>query len=261
MAKNKKDIKNKSIFVSRTIIGWSFIIFFLVVLLAFGADLSTILPILMIVGGIFTLSNIKAFSSQENKNLKTNSDKPINADMQSEIETTPDENLKVNHKKNKSLRECRDCHKEVSKNAVSCPHCGSIAQVSKGCSQLILIFMFSIIIFVTYCSVKDNKPTSVSSDNSNSNVIEGNVSANKQYGEFNTDDLRCKQNGKRKSVWINTNSGTYALNGQAIEQYNNSVKMGTPLIGSDGKEWKIGRDFISPSILSSLIQEGLKNCR
>lgn len=77
---------------------------------------------------------------------------------------------------------------------------------------------------------------------------------------FNPADLRCKQSGLRKPVWINTSHGTYALNGHAISWVKRSKASGAPLIGTDGKEWKVGRNYIDPSILHSLIQKGLKKC-
>lgn len=72
--------------------------------------------------------------------------------------------------------------------------------------------------------------------------------------------LHCKKKGTEKIVWINTSHGSYALNGHAIE-WVRSVKMtGRPLLGSDGKPMKIGRNHIPPNKLSILIDEGLKLC-
>lgn len=73
--------------------------------------------------------------------------------------------------------------------------------------------------------------------------------------------LRCRKYGNRMAVWINTNTGTYALNGPAITWVTNAQKQGTPLIGSDGKEFKLGRDHIDHSITGHLISVGLKNCK
>jgi hypothetical protein len=78
--------------------------------------------------------------------------------------------------------------------------------------------------------------------------------------KFDPSGLMCKENGARKSVWINTSHGTYALNGQAMTWFNNTKKMGVPLLGTDGKEWKTGRDHVDPSTLHSLIKKGLKKC-
>ncbi len=90
--------------------------------------------------------------------------------------------------------------------------------------------------------------------------IEGNELSRAAVKEFDPAGLMCKQDGSRKSVWINTSHGTYALNGQAISWYKRSKSIGAPLLGADGKEWKIGRDYIDPSKLMDLIQKGLNKC-
>ena len=72
--------------------------------------------------------------------------------------------------------------------------------------------------------------------------------------------LHCKKRGARKIVWINTPHGSYALNGQAIEWVRSVKRTGSPLLGSDGKPMKIGRNHIPPEKLSNLIEEGLKLC-
>ena len=61
-------------------------------------------------------------------------------------------------------------------------------------------------------------------------------------------------------VWINTGHGSYALNGQAITWAKSNEAAGYPIIGTDGKPMKIGRDHIPADLLHSLIQEGLKLC-
>lgn len=81
--------------------------------------------------------------------------------------------------------------------------------------------------------------------------------ANKEFDPLN---LKCKKSGQKKSVWINTSHGTYALNGQATTWFNRTKELDVPLLGTDGKEWKIGRDHIDPSDLQDLIKEGLKLC-
>jgi len=78
--------------------------------------------------------------------------------------------------------------------------------------------------------------------------------------DFNANGLMCKENGSRKLVWINTDHGTYALNGSAMDWVENTNKQGTPLIGSDGLAWKMGRDYIGSKKLNELIQSGVKKC-
>lgn len=79
--------------------------------------------------------------------------------------------------------------------------------------------------------------------------------------EFVPKNVFCEINGKRRAVWINTSHGTYALNGTAIDWFHKTKSTGSPLIGSDGNEWKIGKDYIDTFILSELIQVGLKKCQ
>lgn len=90
--------------------------------------------------------------------------------------------------------------------------------------------------------------------------IEGNELSKTVVKDFDPARLMCKQNGSRKSVWINTSHGTYALNGHAMTWFERSKEIGAPLLGTDGKEWKLGRDYIDPSRLNSLIQQGLRKC-
>lgn len=78
--------------------------------------------------------------------------------------------------------------------------------------------------------------------------------------EFPLSGLRCKKKGSRRIVWINTSHGSYALNGQAITWVESAKRNGTPIIGSDGKAMKIGRDYMPTNKLSALINEGLKKC-
>lgn len=80
------------------------------------------------------------------------------------------------------------------------------------------------------------------------------------HKEYPLSGLHCKKKGTRKVVWINTSHGSYALNGQAIEWVKSEKKTGKPLLGSDGKPMKIGRNHIPPDKLSDLIEEGLKLC-
>ncbi|MGK7344952.1 MAG: hypothetical protein ACNS63_04005 [Candidatus Nitrospinota bacterium M3_3B_026] len=80
------------------------------------------------------------------------------------------------------------------------------------------------------------------------------------YKEYPLSGLHCKKRETRKLVWIDTSHGSYALNGQAIEWVKSLKKTGKPLLDSDGKPMKIGRNHIPPNKLSDLIEEGLKLC-
>jgi hypothetical protein len=83
---------------------------------------------------------------------------------------------------------------------------------------------------------------------------------NKVTKQYPTSGLRCKTQGKRKIVWINTSHGSYALNGPAIDWAKSNKDMGNPILGSDGKPMKIGRDHIPSDKLHSLIYKGLDKC-
>ena len=73
--------------------------------------------------------------------------------------------------------------------------------------------------------------------------------------------LYCLDEGDgRKSVWMNTTEGSFALNGPAIEWSERSNAIGAPLIGSDGGPFKLGRNHFDPDVIQKLIQEGLKDC-
>ncbi len=73
--------------------------------------------------------------------------------------------------------------------------------------------------------------------------------------------LYCLDGGDgRKSVWMNTTEGSFALNGPAIEWRERSSAIGAPLIGSDGGPFKLGRNHFDPDVIQKLIQEGLKVC-
>lgn len=68
--------------------------------------------------------------------------------------------------------------------------------------------------------------------------------------------LYCKPiSGGRQAVWMNSDQGTFALNGHAIEW----AQVG--LVGNDGKPWKIARDYLAPKDVHQLIQDGLAKCR
>ncbi len=79
--------------------------------------------------------------------------------------------------------------------------------------------------------------------------------------QFDSKDVRCKKIGSRTRVWMNTSHGSYALNGTAISWVNKAKKDGFPLIGADGKEFKIARDYIAPIKLQKLIKIGLTKCK
>ena len=59
------------------------------------------------------------------------------------------------------------------------------------------------------------------------------ISSQSYAEEFDPAGLMCKQNGPRKAVWINTSHGTYALNGQAMSWFNETKKIGAPLLGTE----------------------------
>ena len=71
----------------------------------------------------------------------------------------------------------------------------------------------------------------------------------------------CKSRSDgRKPVWMNTDKGTYALNGQAISWVQKTNSIGAPLVGSDGKAWKLARDHFPPDVVHKLIKFGLMQC-
>jgi len=71
----------------------------------------------------------------------------------------------------------------------------------------------------------------------------------------------CKSRSDgRKPVWMNTDKGTYALNGQAISWVQKADSMGVPLVGSDGEDWKLARDHFPPDAVFKLIRFGLTQC-
>lgn len=73
--------------------------------------------------------------------------------------------------------------------------------------------------------------------------------------------LYCKNmGGGRKAVWMNTPSGTYALNGPAISWVQRTNAQGTPLVGYDEGPWKLGREHFPISAVGQLISRGLKQC-
>ena len=73
--------------------------------------------------------------------------------------------------------------------------------------------------------------------------------------------LYCRNSGGgRKVVWINTDKGTYALNGPAISWVQKTNAQGTPLVGSDGNPIKLGRHHLALKTVQKLINAGLKEC-
>jgi hypothetical protein len=86
--------------------------------------------------------------------------------------------------------------------------------------------------------------------------------ASKKERSFTTQSIYCNdlKNGK-KEVWINESHGTYALNGPAIEKVNRANSLGSPLVGQDGKDWKMGRDYIPSQQLNNLIKIGIIKCK
>lgn len=73
--------------------------------------------------------------------------------------------------------------------------------------------------------------------------------------------LYCRVAGDgQKTVWMNTTEGSFALNGHAIEWMKSSNAIASPLVGSDGGPFKLGRDHFDRSVIQKLITEGLKDC-
>lgn len=83
---------------------------------------------------------------------------------------------------------------------------------------------------------------------------------------FSYYELRCAYtrgeiSGKSaRRVWMNTDLGSFALNGHAITWVQNAKEQGTPLKGSNGRSFKIGREHIQHELLDNLIQRGLRKC-
>jgi hypothetical protein len=73
-------------------------------------------------------------------------------------------------------------------------------------------------------------------------------------------DLTCNKAGAKKIILLNTNHGSYALNGAAIDWVESNEKQNTSITGSDGGKVKYARDFGTPDEVYNLIQEGLKLC-
>jgi len=59
---------------------------------------------------------------------------------------------------------------------------------------------------------------------------------------------------------MNSPSGTYALNGQAVAWVQQTNRQGTPLVGYDGGPWKLGREHSPPVTVRKLIARGLEQC-
>lgn len=129
MAVNQKKLKDKAIFALRAIIGWCVILFALMMCLVNGFNLFLITYLIILTLGVFILPNIKTFFKRQIDDLRQIvTDRPV--EKQPIVEPVQamqvDEDMKVeNRPKNKSLRECLDCHKDVSVNATKCPHCGA----------------------------------------------------------------------------------------------------------------------------------------
>jgi hypothetical protein len=71
---------------------------------------------------------------------------------------------------------------------------------------------------------------------------------------------RCRQEGSRKIVWIETAKGAFALNGQAIDLVGKSAATGRPWLDSEGRPMQLGRDVLGPQVTTALIEAGLRKC-
>jgi len=74
-------------------------------------------------------------------------------------------------------------------------------------------------------------------------------------------ETRCRKEGLRKIVWIETAAGSFALNGQAMTLIETRSDEGTPWLGSDGRPVRIGRDVLGVEVTGQLIQAGLRKCK
>lgn len=76
----------------------------------------------------------------------------------------------------------------------------------------------------------------------------------------NEGQTRCRQEGPRKIVWIETAKGTFALNGQAMDVVEKSAASGSPWLDSGGRPLQVGRDVLGPEVARALIEAGLRKC-
>ena len=73
-------------------------------------------------------------------------------------------------------------------------------------------------------------------------------------------EARCRQEGPRKIVWVETSAGSFALNGQALDLVRSRRNAGNPWLDSDGRPVRVGRDVLGVDVTASLIKAGLLRC-
>ena len=73
-------------------------------------------------------------------------------------------------------------------------------------------------------------------------------------------ETRCRQEGPRKIVWVETSAGSFALNGQAMALVESRRKAGNPWLDSDAGPVRVGRDVLGVDVTASLIKAGLLRC-
>ncbi len=74
-------------------------------------------------------------------------------------------------------------------------------------------------------------------------------------------DARCRQEGPRKIVWLESSEGSYALNGQATDLVEKSAASGTPWRDARGRPLHVGRDVLGVQVTTALIEAGLRKCK
>ena len=74
------------------------------------------------------------------------------------------------------------------------------------------------------------------------------------------DQTRCRQEGPRKIVWLESANGSYALNGQAVGLVEKSAASGSPWRDSQGRRVQLGRDVLGLEVTTALIEPGLRKC-
>ena len=80
------------------------------------------------------------------------------------------------------------------------------------------------------------------------------------YFVVNDNETRCIQEGSRKIVWIETSTGSFALNGQALGLLRSRRSDGHPWLDSDKRPLREGRDVLGMDVTASLIEAGLLKC-
>jgi len=73
-------------------------------------------------------------------------------------------------------------------------------------------------------------------------------------------ETRCRQEGSRKIVWVESSTGSFALNGHALALLRNRRNDGHPWLDPDGRPVRVGRDVLGVDVTASLIEAGLLRC-